>query len=312
MGGGSWNDKDWAGFTSTRMLHDDGTKKSTREVFTSSHLPEEFNPLKFKVREARDNDEHPNSLPVLIALDVTGSMASVVHDCLSQLGTFVTTAYDKNVVTDMQLAFAGIGDVEYDDGPVQMTQFESDARIADQLSKLYLEGGGGGNRYESYIAAWYLAAKKVSFDAFEKRGKKGFLFTIGDEEITPKLTLAHIKEFISADEQSSYTNEELYALASQYWNIYHVIVEEGSHARSHPEEVKNSWVSVLGQRVIRLKKTENLAEVLVSTLQLANGMTKEEILADWDGSTALATISHAIQELEGTSDDDNGLVAIEE
>ena len=141
--------------------------------------------------------------------------------------------------------------------------------------------------------------------------EKGYLFTIGDEEITPALSRDALKKFINPEEQVEYTNEELLALVSKYWHVYHVIVEEGSHATHYPEETKNSWVSVLGQKVIRLKKTENLAEVLVSTLQLANGMTKEEILADWNGSTALATISHAIAELEGSPDDENGLVTIE-
>ncbi|HAO33838.1 MAG TPA: hypothetical protein DCQ84_12920, partial [Candidatus Competibacteraceae bacterium] len=55
-------------------------------------------------------------------------------------------------------------------------------RIARQLRRLWLEKGGGGNACESYTLPWYFAATHTAIDCFEKRGKKGYLFTVGDEE----------------------------------------------------------------------------------------------------------------------------------
>ena len=305
MGSGSWDDNSWRSYSSANLYDTSGRKKKKEEIFHRETVNEDLVPLKFKngMREALDSADHPESLPVIIAQDVTGSMGSVVDACLEQLGDFVKLAYDKNVIKDMQLAFMGIGDVIYDHSPIQFTQFESDIRIAKALQDLYLEGGGGGNDFESYIAAWYMAEKMVKSDAWDKRKKKGYLFTIGDEEVTPELTVDQIRKFINGEESNGYTAEELYAMASKQWNIYHIVVEQGSHCRygDHADEVVKSFNKVIGQNVIRLKEVKDLSNVIISTLQLANGMTKEEVLKDWDGTTAIASISHAIKDLEGTN-----------
>lgn len=36
-----------------------------------------------KIRECRDSEEHPESLPIIIALDVTGSMGMVPHSLIT-------------------------------------------------------------------------------------------------------------------------------------------------------------------------------------------------------------------------------------
>ena len=310
MGSGSWSSDSWTTYSSTTLRSVDGSKKSYKEVFKSKKLDTDLNPLKVKIRESCDSVEHPESIPVIIALDVTGSMHSVVHSCIEQLNKFITTAYDKKVIKDMHLMFMGIGDTAFDDAPVQMTQFESDIRIAEQLAKIYIESGGGGNNHESYIAAWYAAAKMTKTDSFIKRGVKGFLFTIGDEEITPKLTREHIQKFINDSEETSYTADELYQLVTKYYNVFHIVVEEGSHARSCLDKVVNSWKTVIGQHLVMLPNVNDLSEAIISTLQLANGMSTDEVIKDWDGSTAITTVKHVLKHLGNIHDNDTGIVIL--
>lgn len=82
----------------------------------------------------------------------------------------------------------GIGDLAYDGCPIQVSQFESDIRIAEQLDKIYFEFGGGGNSFESYTAAWYFGSRHTKLDCLN-RGKKGIIITMGDEQLNPYLPL---------------------------------------------------------------------------------------------------------------------------
>jgi hypothetical protein len=77
--------------------------------------------------------------------------------------------------------FGAIGDATCDRAPLQVGQFESDNRMDDDLSRILLEGGGGGQKTESYELAMYFMARHTAADCYEKRGKRGYLFIIGDE-----------------------------------------------------------------------------------------------------------------------------------
>ena len=50
-----------------------------------------------------------------------------------------------------------------------MGQFESGNEIEDDLSRIFLEGGGGGQQTESYELALYFLARKTKTDCFEQR-----------------------------------------------------------------------------------------------------------------------------------------------
>ena len=210
-------------------------------------------------------------------------MGNVLHVIANRLGTLITQTYDRRPITDPHLLFAGFGDVEaYDQAPLQVTQFEADIRIAEQLQRIYFEGGGGGNVYESYILVWYFAAFHTKIDCFDKRQKKGYLFTIGDEEITPKLNASDIEKIFGYRPQKGYTAEELFELVSQQYEVFHLMIEEGNYCQSHKERTINSWTSVIGQRARLVSDHTKIAEIIVSILQEQSGMNRQQILASWD------------------------------
>ena len=159
MGGGSWTTKSFANYvTDTRGVSADtfATMSYTaQDMYKANHLSAVLNPMNV-MRECCDSEEHPNTLPVILALDVTGSMGDASVKVAQKLNQIMTDLYSDDGVKDIEFCIMGIGDVACDDSPVQMSQFESDIRIAEQLDQLYFEGGGGGNSYESYSAAWYM------------------------------------------------------------------------------------------------------------------------------------------------------------
>jgi hypothetical protein len=124
-----------------------------------------------------DSEEHPETVPVILALDVTGSMGKAAEKIAKKLNVIMTKLFGE--VKDIEFMTIGIGDLAYDSYPIQATQFESDIRIAEQLGKIYFEFGGGTNPYESYTAAWYFGLHNTELDCW-KRNKKGIIVTIGD------------------------------------------------------------------------------------------------------------------------------------
>ena len=189
MGCGSWTPRDWDTYSKSSIAG-----KSAAGIYTSRSVKPEFDPKGIPMRESRDSDDHPNSNAIIIGLDVTGSMSDILEGVAKKLNVLVTEILDRKPVTDPQIMFNAIGDAMCDSTPFQATQFESDIRIAEQLTQLYFERGGGGNMFESYPLAWYFAAMHTDIDCLNKRNQKGFLFTMGDDCYPDRLTAREIKD----------------------------------------------------------------------------------------------------------------------
>lgn len=85
MGGGTFDPGAYRAYTSTT------TGKSTHEVFSSRGMAKELDPKGVKIRESRDSADSPNSTPLIVGIDVTGSMG-MIADALARkgLGTLFT------------------------------------------------------------------------------------------------------------------------------------------------------------------------------------------------------------------------------
>lgn len=279
MGAGSFNPSAYRSFSASTA------GKTTDEIYTSRSLPKSLDPLGVKVRESRDSADNPNSTPLIVALDVTGSMG-MLADVIARegLGTLFTGVLDRKPISDPHVMFMGVGDANCDRAPLQVSQFEADNRVVEQLSQLYLEHGGGGNNFESYNLPWYFAAFHTAHDSIEKRGKRGYLFTVGDEEAPAALTVDQIKKFIGDDIQAAMSPLDALESAQRLYDVYHIVIEEGSHARRHLDRVLSSWNELLGQKVIRLSDHKKLAETIVSVIEVAEGRDAASSAASWGGA----------------------------
>lgn len=290
MGYARWDHDDWSDYAAGQA----GRRRE--EVFSRRSLDPEFDPLNIRLRESRDSAQNPESNAIIVAFDETGSMGGIPDAFVrAGLGTMVQALLDRRPVSDPHVMVMGFGDAWCDRAPLQVTQFEADLRIADQLARLYLEGGGGGNRYESYNLPWYFAARRTVIDCYEKRGKKGYLFTIGDEPPPPKLLAAHVREFLGEDLRRDLDNAELLRAAGRLYEIFHVVVEQGSHYRSFPDEVATGWERLLGQRVLYLADYTQLAEVIVAAIEVNEGRDPDAVAASW--ADAAGTVARALRRL---------------
>lgn len=177
------------------------------------------------IREARDSEGHPQSLPIIFGMDVTGSMDAIPRHMITDGLPHLISKLQEKGVNDAAILFMGLGDSRSDRGPVQIGQFESgDAELDMWLTRTWIEGNGGGNGGESYAWAWWFAARRCVTDAWEKRGQKGFIFTVGDDDCHDITKREFSEVFGIASEGMS--KEELYKQASLKWNVYHINMKD--------------------------------------------------------------------------------------
>ena len=290
MGSASWDASVYKSYTESAFR-----SASVLENFQSRSKDHRFDPKKIAIRESRDSDVNPCSTAIILGLDVTGSMGMIAQNIAQKgLGTFVEGILDRNIVSNPHVMIMAIGDVIFDEAPLQVTQFEADIRIAEQLKDLFIEGHGGGNDSESYHLPWYFASLKTSTDCFEKRGKKGYLFTIGDELVPPTLTKTHIGSVLDSSGEKDYTADELFAMASETYEVFHVIVEQGNYAKRCLPQVKANWRELMGHRAILLNDYTHVADVLLATIEVSEGADPQTVIDSFQDKTLKETIRHAL------------------
>lgn len=295
MGSGSFTAQDWAAYAGSNIRG-----KSTSQIYRSTRMKDEYSP-KDIFRESRDSEEHPESTPIIIGLDVTGSMSNILNQVAQQLGDMVTEILQRQPVKDPQIMFNAIGDSHCDQYPFQCTQFESDIRIAQQLTELYFERGGGGNGFESYPLAWYFAGQHTLCDNYQKRGKKGFLFTMGDDSYPKTLNSRELMDIFGdkLEGASEITMNEVLTQAGRKWEIFHLCLKQGSNMSSvwgDGDKVMDEWTQLLGERAIPVSDYTKIPQIIVSILETMAGKSVDEVVNSWDGSTGVV-VREAIQGL---------------
>ncbi|MBI1753566.1 MAG: VWA domain-containing protein [Acidobacteria bacterium] len=250
------------------------------EVFRQSSCHALMDPKGLKVRESRDSAEHPDSLGIVFALDVTGSMGDIPKLLAKkELPTFMKLL-EECAVPDPQVLFMAVGDAMSDRASLQVGQFETTAELMDQwLTWCFLEGGGGGNHHESYDLAFYTLAQHTDLDCWAKRRKRGYLFMTGDELPYPAISRHQIEGIFGEKLDEDLPLEEVVAAAAETYNLFFLIPDLRRGKSCEPR-----WREVLGDHVICMESYEDTCAVAAAIV----GLT-EKRLPDLD---ALAKALH--------------------
>lgn len=264
MGYGSYSHQAHVAMTRAR------SRKSGSQVFTQRECHPSMDPFGVKVRESRDSAEHPDTVSVIFALDVSGSMGQIpTRLATSTLPTFMKTLLDAGV-TDPQVLFMAIGYAGGDRAPLQVGQFESTESLMDQwLTRMYLEGGGGGGN-ESYELAMYFAARHTALDSLIKRGRRGYLFITGDEPPNEVVSRAFVKDLIGDELDADIPLTEMIAETLNSYEIFYLIPDPGRGERQGP-----AWRELLGQRVIVMEDPDHTGYVAAALVALVEGVAED-------------------------------------
>jgi len=219
------------------------------KLFKQSGCHALMNPKGVRARESRDSADHPHTLPIVFALDVTGSMGSIPKLLAKQeLPNFMKVLMDSGV-QDPQLLFMAVGDATCDGAPLQVGQFESTAELMDQwLTWSYLEGGGGGQNKESYELALYFLNEHVDSDAWNKRKKRGYIIMTGDELPYPAVSRHQAEAVIGDSVDEDIPTEAVIAAIQEKFEPFFLIPDLARRDRC-----ERRWRDLLGDHVICLE-----------------------------------------------------------
>lgn len=313
MGSGGWSANTWASYAQQNVQG-----KTQQQVFTARGLNEDVDPRKFKnhIRESVDSDDNPNSTPVAIFTDATGSMGHLAGVVVRKLDVVAQELLDRKAVPDVHIMTGIVGDGYTDPAPIQATQFEADIRIAQQTQKLWLNGcSGGSNGGESYALPWLVMSQMTVTDSFDKRGKKGYVFTVGDEGIhgcegsryhKMAVTVEQAERLLDIRIEKDLTAQEVLDMVSRRFHVFHIVVGTG-----HQRDIDDTWVPLMGERLLYLEgnNVDLLPELIVSTIEVNEGRDVQSVAQSWGDGKAVV-LANSLKGLQTRAEADDEVVAL--
>lgn len=263
--------------------HDALIRKTGRVSVHESLLPSKLNSLGQLIRESRDSAEHPQSNAVAILFDVTGSMRNIPRQLVEKLPQLMGALIKKGYLSDPQVLFGAIGDAYSDKAPLQIGQFESGNEMDSALTNIYLEGNGGGQFSESYDLGMHFLAEYAAMDCLEKRGKKGYCFLIGDENVYPNVNKEQVERLIGEPIQADIPVEEVLERLRSKFEVFWIYPRQGSNysgERGRSLGIHDRLQDLFGQQLIWLDDPNDVCEVIVATIGLNEGYDINKISSD--------------------------------
>ncbi len=258
------------------FTHDTAVRSGTVDRKVHDLLdPKRPNKAGLVIRESLDSDTCPNSVPVAVLFDVTGSMRQVPQTFVLKLNTLMATLVKKGFLKDPHVLFGAIGDATCDDFPLQIGQFETGNEMDDVLSKIILEGGGGGQNTESYELGMYYLARKSKLDSVDKRGKKGYCFIIGDELPYDSINKNEVSSVIGDTLEANIPTKDILEELRAKFEVFWIIPNQTSNFRS--ASVVDPLKKMFGQNFLKLENPDNICELIVTTIGFGEGFDADEV-----------------------------------
>ena len=277
MGSGVWSATNYNDATIRRRAKGTDAFDYSKKAVESGKLRVHptLDPNGMRIRESRDSAEHPDSNAIMISLDVTGSMGKVVRAIHRDLPHLHELLLGYKYIPHPQILFAAVGDAMCDAVPLQVGQFESDNRMDQNIENMILEGGGGGQKTESYELTLFVAARYTNVDCWEKRQRRGYLFMIGDEMAYAQVMRAHVHRLIGIDPEAEIPLRQIVAEVQQKYHVFFVI--PGGAAHGADPQVLRFWQDLIGEKnVLVLADPDDTSECIAMTIGLTEGVISLE------------------------------------
>ena len=265
MGGGYYDRDDDYVVPSNNVSNNSGNDYSNKAdtlIGQNTQLAFSMDPRRWKEQKLICNGGDP----IVFALDVTGSMgdwSKIIYDKLPMFyGQLMIQKYLKNP----SISFCAIGDHTSDDVPLQTSEFGQGKGIDQLLSKMFLEGGGGGNQHESYELAAFFYAEHCGLVNHDYP----FFFVTGDEGywdlISPKVLQAGLGSEIGKEVKALDVWKKL---MTQY-NVFHI--KKSFWDTDYEPDIITQWQATLGsERVLEISNPKACIDVILGAIAITSG-----------------------------------------
>jgi ribosomal protein S27AE len=182
--------------------------------------------------------ESPN--PLIVAVDVTGSMASWPFEIFDRLPLLYNTLSQYR--EDLEVCFAAIGDAGCDKWPLQVTTFAGGYDLEQILGSLYGEGGGG-DAPESYglFAHWVNTHVEVP-----NTHESPFLILFGDAPMHPQVPAKQIAHYLGDRTNGDVDAIKAWRQVCQTWNVWFLRRPTGKPG----DRVDQQWGQAISEQKI--------------------------------------------------------------
>lgn len=177
--------------------------------------------------------------PLIIAVDVTGSMQSWPSEIFDRLPLLYNTLSQYR--PDLEISFCAIGDARCDRWPLQTTDFSKGFDTEKHLKALYGEGGGG-DEPESYglFAHW------VDTHVTAPNAERPFLIVFGDASMHVKIPPGEVDHIMGDDVGQDVDGIAAWNRVARVWNTW-FLRRPGGRKGDHIHE---QWAKAIGEQQV--------------------------------------------------------------
>jgi len=213
--------------------------------------------------------------PIVFALDVTGSMGSWTKIIYDKMPMFYGQIMMQKYLGDPSISFSAIGDSLYDKVPLQVSEFGQGKEIDQLISKMYLEGGGGGNTEESYELSAYFYTHQVGFT----NANCPYFFLTGDEGFFSEVQSSVLEQVLGVKlEKKTYKGKDFWKELMKKYNVFFIKKEYYNDNNGTLQQ----WKDAVGdERILHITTPKACIDVMLVAIAITSGSrTLDEYVKD--------------------------------
>ncbi len=262
----SWDDdtSDWYGVSAYSYGEKGKEKRSKAASRAKAHGPRTYEKKQGpneKVVDPSKTVKTTSTNPLIVAVDVTGSMANWPFEIFDRLPLMYNTLSQYR--EDLEICFVAIGDANYDQWPLQTTNFASGYDLEQLLGSLYGEGGGG-DAPESYglFAHWVNTHVQIP-----NATETPFLIVFGDAPMHETVKHQHIKSLLG-DRAQDVNAIRAWQQTCQTWNTWFLRRPTGRPG----DKVDQQWgKAITEQKIFKIEDEQRAVDYAMGLIARAWG-----------------------------------------